>query len=1273
MSQQTKLVAVDVAARVVQRATSVPALADAPFAATATLEPGIHVHWALPDALTAARADPTDGPTLRGVPDLWLVVRFNPVAGAQPRTYRAWVVDSFSEQVRPLAQWTPPIDRPADRIHTAAGVLAKARAGWGRWDPDEPFDALSTAYYPACRRRLGFHDDLSDLGGPGQSGLVSYAVLGWYSAIGSDPFYNDRVRRGDKLGHRTGARSFTQLSTSVAKAVKGAGEATGVVAQWKVDVAIKQSTAPSAGEVIALSASEALQAQVSSAAATSLAGLVEAIPLAKDGPQAAVIDALMPDDTRALTVCHGSVMDVPLRDTAQAATPLGDDAVFLYPNLQRALAEVASRDEDPDAADHLDMMLGQLGQQSGSTAGVVDLPGAQHARTFQSVPGRSSWFARLDIHAKPPISATAVLGLVDLQAAPANPSWGNWQAMGARSAMSAAHQQALVKPIPAAVLSQPPAQSAPPSEAEIVGWIAQLRAAFATASAQAAVAGKPLHPRLVRVQDHRENAKPTALGRPGDGLGPSQAGWWVDLGDPEDEIDLGDPANPADGNPLHRILAELYVAVRGSNVHLPDAEHLFEVPGPRWYRPWAPHLVLYGAGRSYRHGMDGRFRADGHLLTRVGGEVLSGLVMGSHTVLGKDLVAAAAGVAAPGVPAVAAGLLAEHALADGQNSEIMARAARRTGDPRAARLAPKQAMAATRALWLGRGSLLAAPQKDVIAGIEPIGTAPGAVGLQAWRPWYGALFLDSTYTHRRKRFNDAFELPPEFVEAVDRTPVVAPDREQSISERQVATVSVIKVLKQSLVTKLTLDPQGNVVHQQPPPDGVEADTFDEMDVVSAAMAGLDDALLDAGEREQGGFVHVNRVRVYDTFGRPVDWSSNVATLDPLPGWATALPARLATWGRLGFRLQDAADPTVEASPLRPPVCGILLPDFVDQALEVYDATGLPIGQLTADDPVEQGGAQAFTLAVTFTLLPWVAAGLAPGADPTGAITNETLRRLVQALIAQPIDVPAGAPGGWYETGLTAMLRVLDTVRSTLDPSPKPTGSRVRLLGEPVLVMNLRLSFQASTADVQELRGDPPLLSEPPALPVLRVRVGDVTRPDDGVLGCFLTGASPAEDRFAPVSLEAAQKAVLNQLVTSAGVQQVQPATHPFVAGQVAEFDVAAGAPVDTVVLADPRGSLYATCGMLPRKTIVLPKDFVEPALDRLEPTFRVGPILGYERGGSLTPVLPAPVIEGMRATFVHDDDATYPELPVPPVLGVGELPPVRVRLTEGWARMSQEE
>ena len=1257
MPTTSKLIPMDVAARVVNAQTSVPRLSDAPFAATGVLEKGIHVHWALPDGLTRAVSRDKQPPRFRGIPDLWLIVRFNPVSGDAKRTWRAWVLDSMTQAVLPLADWKPPDPRVETQIHTAPGMIRRVGRGWGEWDPAIPFDPLTTAYYPECRKRLGFYDDLADLASV-TSGKVSYTVVGWYSRINFDPYYNEGFRKHDRMGHRADLRTNKAIVTPVIKAGTVETEL-----QWDINVVSRAAPRPTRSEATALKIASRVQTAAYKTRVSSLDGLLAAVPVAPSGPQHAVVDSLMPDTVKTCTVCHGSVMDVPVRDTliGRAAT-VAADKIFLYPNVQRAMAEVAAKTEDEQQIDWLDMMLGNLGQQSGSTGGVVDLPGAQHARTFQSAPGKSSLYARLEIH-PPLVAITKTFAVMDYTNGAPLAYSGHWPELQARSASS--HVRKKAKTIPPSSLNQPAPAPAGPTDQQIVSWIETLRAEFLAARQQAAAAGKILDSRLIRVQDFRKNAQPISQGRSVDGLGSDEAGWWIDVGDENEPIDIHN-------NPLHAILAELRRAVGGARLFMPAASNLFEVPGPRWYRPWAPHLVIFGARRSYRHGFDGRFRADGHLTTRVSGESMIGLRVGRATVLARDLVASTAALAGPGLPAAASELVQEHLLSDVENAPIMAKFARQQTAAGTAvpRVTAAQMSAASRALWLSRGDLLEPQEKSAIDLVAPMGTPSSAAGLQAWKRWTGPLFLDTRYTHRRKRFNDAWALPPEYVETIDRDPIVLPDREQVITERQVATVSVAKVLKKSLVTELTLDPYGKPVHKKAPPSGVDAQTFDEMDIVSASLSNLDDALFEAGERERGGFVHMNQVRLFDTFGTPMNWSSTNADLEPLPAWAVALPARLCSWGRLNFRLQSAGNEQVDATPLTPPVCGILLPDFVDQSLEVYDASGRAVGQLTADDPIRDNPGAARTLSVTFTPLPWVAATLDPGADPTLAITNPTLRRLVQALLAQSLDVPAATPG-WHETGFTAMLRVFDTVRSTLDPTFNTADSRVRLLGEPILVMNARLSFEASNQSTAELKANPQPVTDPPALPVLHLRLGDVTRPDDGVLGCFLVGASPAEDRFAPPSLEAAEKAVLNQMVFGA-FQKIEKITHPFIVDQVAEFDLAANTIFDVVLLADARGAMYATCGVLPRKTIVVPKDFVDPALKKLEPTFQVGPILGFERQGDLVPVLPAPTIEGMDAEFVHDDDTTYPEISLPPLPPIAELPAQRVRLTEGWVRMFKQ-
>src|SRR5262249_19747323 len=249
---------------------------------------------------------------------------------------------------------------------------------------------------------------------------------------------------------------------------------------------------------------------------------------------------------------------------------------------------------------------------------------------------------------------------------------GHWPELQARSAAS--NVRKAIKPIPSGSLNQPPAPPAGPTDAQIVSWFAALRDSFREAREQSAAAGKPLDDRLIRVQDYRKNAQPTPQGRSVDGLGPDTAGWWIDMGDENAPVDIVN-------TPLHATLAELRRSIGGARLFMPDASNLFEVPGPRWYRPWAPHLVVFGAKRSYRHGLDGRFRADGHLATRVSGEAMIGLRVGSATVLAKDLMASTLPFASAGLPPAALELVQEHLLSDAENAPIMAQSAGAAAGP----------------------------------------------------------------------------------------------------------------------------------------------------------------------------------------------------------------------------------------------------------------------------------------------------------------------------------------------------------------------------------------------------------------------------------------------------------------------------------------------------------------------------------------------------------------------------------------------------------------
>ena len=66
--------------------------------------------------------------------------------------------------------------------------------------------------------------------------------------------------------------------------------------------------------------------------------------------------------------------------------------------------------------------------------------------------------------------------------------------------------------------------------------------------------------------------------------------------------------------------------------------------------------------------------------------------------------------------------------------------------------------------------------------------------------------------------------------------------------------------------------------------------------------------------------------------------------------------------------------------------------------------------------------------------------------------------------------------------------------------------------------------------------------------------------------------------------------------------------HPYVAGPT-DVAIHAGYQVASTLLMHPGGQVHVTTGLLPRKAIALQRDWFHEALEKLSPSFRVGPVL----------------------------------------------------------------
>src|SRR5262249_18611842 len=130
------------------------------------------------------------------------------------------------------------------------------------------------------------------------------------------------------------------------------------------------------------------------------------------------------------------------------------------------------------------------------------------------------------------------------------------------------------------------------------------------------------------------------------------------------------------------------------------------------------------------------------------------------------------------------------------------------------------------------------------------------------------------------------------------------------------------------------------------------------------------------------------------------------------------------------------------------------------------------------------------------------------------------------------------------------------------------------------------------------------------------KVGAVLQQDDGVLGCFIaaTASDGTNAHFRPVDKAAVESAILNGLEDATARIGNLVVAHTFVrdpAGADSTFTLTGQTPQELLLLLDVKGGVYLTSGVLPRKKLSMPREFLEPALEKLAPTFRVGPVLSF--------------------------------------------------------------
>jgi hypothetical protein len=1124
-----------------------------PFSDTDPLPPGVHLHWAMPDGLTAGHVS-DEGPRdleLPPLPDRWIVARLAPITGRTVRrAVAAWVIDAERGEARPLTGWRP---RTPGRSVTAVS------GGDPAW----------AAVYDDVRDRFAFHDPLE---GIEAKGTATYCVMGWYAREEDDPLDPDRGSFEDRLEEL----------------------------RWTV----------------------------------SLAGEKAAEEITDPGDDGGHEDEVVVANARRLrgwgrptrSLYHGTLYDVRLDapKTALDTRPRPRSVTIACgTSLSEALARRLSGGNREQERLLTALEIGVLDRLQ-EPDGPAEVDQALHQHAFGT---RVDDTVTIDHVRDNPIATRQPRD--PARPAPRRGQTGSDGSLAERLFRESQGTSASVE-------------------------FGRVHLRFATGEKA----------RFARTRD-----------------------------DTRDDTRNGGRVVRDHRRPTIPTGFE------------PGEVRAFRRPGPRWFHPTDPSLVLGGVQRSQRHGGDGRFDADGYLHCRLTGQPVTayeGVVSGADAV--DRLVHTE-------VPIECDPLVQEAALTDPTAADQLARAAVAAIGHRAASITfdpgPVTARIAAELtlhqLTVGRIGDVAHLRDNSLANGQPPSPVAAVPWQQPWVPLYLEWRLDARLGDRSNGWRlGELDLEPD------------PDRPRpqptprTVSGRSLLTPAATSTLAHAVQEAIEAERRtagrgrGRLTEPQRRELTELAAQAEAADLLAGALDGLHEHLLGFdtdvayGDDPDGGpatitpdrlpqllrtgELELTRLRVVDAYGQFVDLDDRLKVLErsePLepagtPPATVVLTPRITTDARIHFRLLDAADDAREAevddrTPLTEgnPVAGWLLPDNADDALEVFDTAGRPLGQLrAAGDAVAWEGT--------------------PGDDSsfgdgpvTGGVGGEHLARFVAAMLQR--DARERDAGRDDESPLSALLRTIDTTRWTCDPFGSSGLEHVsELIGRPIAVVRASVELQ--------LR-DPVDINDPAAVRAraeafagfadraLPLRLGSLSRFDDGLLGVFVDDDyRRLRPTHALIKAEARSRGPgrghlgsATQVATMNG-EAHDPITSSYIA-DVAELSVHPGHRRMLTLLMLPGLGVHATAGLLPRKRLELVRSWTATPLARISPSFRVGPVL-LEPGAVRLPRVSA-LPEAQE--FSHRDTPTsWRHDPIQGATATARLPDRPATIHEGWIRARQD-
>ena len=376
---------------------------------------------------------------------------------------------------------------------------------------------------------------------------------------------------------------------------------------------------------------------------------------------------------------------------------------------------------------------------------------------------------------------------------------------------------------------------------------------------------------------------------------------------------------------------------------------------------------------------------------------------------------------------------------------------------------------------------------------------------------------------------------------------------------------------------------------------------------------------------RAGEMRIIRLRLVDTFGQVneqltlQDDNKVVAaeSYDKAQHFdRVSLVPRLSQPARLNFRWLAGRDNLEEFNqhPATTPICGWVLPNYLDQSLDIYDQDGLALGVVRANAT-------------------WAAFPGSHRPIDADSITNTHLRKMVQYLLGQG------------ETFLTSFISTMQTSLINVEPEYFNHHSDTALLiGRPVALVRAKLNLelrglpayhQGWNVFKQDLQRNSRQHDKFTQVK-FPIRLGEYKQLNDGLVGFWKEHADGTYDQNYFYAPEVAKDSHTNIRNNEEGINLMQSIDDP---------------SVKVSMLVDVQGKVHATSGILPTKAIDIPQNQYKDALKRMVAAIRTMPVLTPKNAVTLT----LPSEEGYQWNWVEKHEDIWNKIPLEATVTKGDF------------------